>query len=59
MSLKIKDFWDPKNAKAFFREWKERGIEEQKDFAILTAETLKNPKDFWCAKNCVAIFQHF
>jgi hypothetical protein len=40
----------------FIREWKERGIKEQKEFSILTAETLKNPLDFWCAKNCVAIF---
>ena len=37
-------------------EWKERGIVEQKDFAILTSETLKNPTDFLCAKNCMTIF---
>ena len=37
-------------------EWQKRGVKKQNDFAILTAETLKNPLDFWCAKNCVAIF---
>ncbi len=37
-------------------EWKNRGAKEEKDFAILTDETLKNPLDFWCAKNCYAIF---
>ena len=41
MSLKIKDFWDPKNAKAFFREWKNRAIKTQKEFAILTNEISK------------------
>ena len=37
-------------------EWKNKDIEAEKEFAILTNETLKNPLDFWCAKNCVAIF---
>ena len=37
-------------------EWTERGIKTNKEFSILTAETLKNPMDFWCAKNCIAIF---
>ncbi|NOQ55365.1 MAG: hypothetical protein GQ477_01020, partial [Nanohaloarchaea archaeon] len=37
-------------------EWKNRDIKEGKEFAILTNETLKNPMDFWCAKNCIAIF---
>ena len=34
-------FWDPKNATAFFREWKSRGVQEEKDFAILTNEISK------------------
>ncbi len=37
-------------------EWKNRDIQSKKEFAILTNETLKNPLDFWCAKNCYAIF---
>ena len=37
-------------------EWKKRGVEEDREFAILTNETLKNPLDFWCAKNCTTIF---
>ena len=37
-------------------EWKNRGVKEHKEFAILTSETLKNPRDFLCAKNCVTIF---
>ena len=37
-------------------EWKERAVKKNKEFAILTNETLKNPLDFWCAKNYVAIF---
>ena len=37
-------------------EWTNRDIKEGKEFAILTNETLKNPMDFWCAKNCIAIF---
>jgi len=36
--------------------WRQRGINEGIEFGILTNETLKNPLDFWCAKNCVAIF---
>jgi len=31
----------PQKCEAFLREWKERGIEEKKDFAILTAEVSK------------------
>ena len=41
MFLKIKDFWDPKNTKAFFREWKNRDVKTEKDFAILTNEISK------------------
>ncbi len=37
-------------------EWKKRDVKRETDYAILTAETLKNPLDFWCAKNCIAIF---
>ena len=37
-------------------EWKHRDVKEDKEFAILTNETLKNLRDFWCAKNCIAIF---
>ncbi len=37
-------------------EWDKRGVKAGKAYSILTAETLKNPLDFWCAKNCVAIF---
>jgi hypothetical protein len=58
MSLKIKDFWDPKNAKAFFREWKSREVGRQKEFAILTNEiskatfgkTVGEYKQFKCLK---------
>ena len=38
MSLKIKDFWDPKNAKAFFREWETRGVKQKREYSILTNE---------------------
>ncbi len=37
-------------------EWSKRGVKTEKEYSILTSETLKNPLDFWCAKNCLAIF---
>src|SRR3989338_3684804 len=37
------------------KEWDRRGAKTQKEYAILTSETLKNPLDFWCAKNYLAI----
>ena len=40
MSLKIKDFWDPKNARAFFREWKKGGVLKQRDYLMFSLSKL-------------------